>query len=153
MSYIDAFTKSAISTIAMVCTQELQRGKPFIHKESTIPDSVGICIGFTGQLVGHVVVRFSYDTAKAIASAMMGGMPIEELDEITISALSELGNMIMGNASTMISEGGLSTDITPPIVMQGAVTIRSSGVMPISIPLYNSTFRIELDMALREIPK
>ncbi len=46
------------------------------------------------------------------------GMPVTELDDMATSAISELGNMIMGNAATIFSTKGIVIDITPPTVCQ-----------------------------------
>ncbi len=47
------------------------------------------------------------------------GMPVTELDDMAMSAISELGNMIMGNAATIFSTKGIVIDITPPTVCRG----------------------------------
>jgi len=48
---------------------------------------------------------------------MMGGYPVSELDEMCCSAIAELGNMISGNASTMLYNEGIQVDITPPDIV------------------------------------
>ena len=40
--------------------------------------------------------------ALQIASAMMMGMTITELDEMSKSAIAESANMILGNAATLL---------------------------------------------------
>ena len=42
-----------------------------------------------------------------MASKMMMGMPVTALDDMSISAISELGNMIMGNAATILLNKGI----------------------------------------------
>jgi len=50
----------------------------------------------------------------------MGGNALESIaDEISNSALQELGNIILANAITDISKQGLSINITPPIPVSG----------------------------------
>ena len=44
--------------------------------------------------------------ALKLVSAMMGGYAIAEMDEMGQSAISELGNMISGNASTILYNQG-----------------------------------------------
>ncbi|MNC54214.1 CheY-P phosphatase CheX [compost metagenome] len=69
-----------------------------------------------------------------MVSAMMGGYVITEMDEMGQSAISELGNMISGNASTILSNQGVSVDITPPKLMK----LEGMSVFPrraLSIPL------------------
>ena len=57
-------------------------------------DGVVILIGLTGKISGNVVLSLSKNLALSIASAMMYGMPVNELDEISKSAIAELANMI-----------------------------------------------------------
>ena len=45
--------------------------------------------------------------ATTLCASMMMGMPVAEIDDMAKSALSELGNMIMGNAATLLSNSNL----------------------------------------------
>jgi len=76
-------------------------------------------IGVTGRIKGQVCFELSEEIAKKIASSMMGGMPITELDYISMSAVSEMGNMIMGNASMILANKAINIDITPPSLLTG----------------------------------
>lgn len=78
-----------------------------------------ILIGVTGEMRGQVVLSIDEKKACEIASRMMMGMPVPELDDMAISAISELGNMIMGNAATVFSVRNIGIDITPPTVGRG----------------------------------
>ena len=73
--------------------------------------------------------------AKEIASKMMYGMPVAELDEMACSALNELSNMIMGNTATIFSTQGKLIDITPPISMLGTNLQIKSDIDPICVPM------------------
>ncbi|MCH7745973.1 MAG: chemotaxis protein CheX [Chloroflexi bacterium] len=57
------------------------------------------------QIEGNVLYGFDIETAKAIAGTMMGE-ELDELDEIALSALGELANMISGNAATERAAAG-----------------------------------------------
>jgi hypothetical protein len=52
------------------------------------------------------VISLSKETALSVASLMMGGMLVTELDDLSKSAISELGNMIMGNTATILQAEG-----------------------------------------------
>ena len=84
---------------------------------------------------GQAVLTMELDHAKDIASKMMFGMPIAELDEMACSALNELSNMIMGNTATIFSTQGKIIDITPPISMVGTDLQIKSDIDPICVPL------------------
>lgn len=137
-----ALAKAAMETLAMVCGQELQQGDAYKHKRTSIPDSIAVKLNLTGDRNGSVLIRFSEENAKKTASAMMMGMPIDELDDMALSALAELGNMIIGGASIHLSEAGINTDITPPTMLTGDVDITDT----VSIPLSNEDMRIVLDV-------
>ena len=120
-----------------------------MYKRQFADDSVIIMIGITGEMRGQVMIVLSYTKALEIASKMMMGMPVEKLDEMSISAISELGNMIMGNAATIFSTKGILIDITPPTVCRGNLTIAQSFAQNICVPLSGGDITIELDIAVK----
>ena len=60
--------------------------------------------GLTGNIKGQILLVFEENNAKFIASSMMGGMPVDKLDELPCSALNEMCNMIMGNSAIVDSK-------------------------------------------------
>lgn len=151
VKYMNPFLKASIEIVKQTCSMDLQVGKPALRKETTLEDSVVIIVGITGEVQGQVFISFPVDNALTLASQMMMmGMPVTGLDEMAISALSELGNMIMGNASTLLSGVGVLTDITPPTLMTGDVKINQNIGQIISVPLSNDTINMTLDITLKE---
>lgn len=116
---VNAFLKSSMDTFQMAAGIPLTMGKPYVRKLQFEMDRVLILVGITGQMKGTCVLAIPEPKAKEIASAMMMGMTVENIDDIAVSALSEMGNMILGNASTILSGSGIFIDITPPLVQQG----------------------------------
>lgn len=94
----------------------------------SLDESVFIIIGLTGQLKGRLIVHFDKPSAKALAGCMMmAGGPVE-LDRIALSALTELTNMVSGNALMSESMGDFNVDIAPPTLFFGqSVSISSIG--------------------------
>lgn len=137
-----ALAKAAIETIAMVCGQELQKGDAYKHHRDSIQNAIAVKLELTGDRTGTVLIRFNEENAKKTASAMMMGMPVEDLDDMALSALAELGNMIMGGASIHLSEAGINTDITTPTLLKGDIDIKNT----ISVPISNNNMRIVLDI-------
>jgi chemotaxis protein CheX len=148
--YINPFLMAATSIIKDVCQIELAVGKPYVKETAFADDSVIIMIGITGEMRGSVMIAFAYDKALGIASKMMMGMPVTELDEMATSAISELGNMIMGNAATILSTKGVGIDITPPTLCRGNFTIAQSYAKNICIPLSGDDILVELDVAVKD---
>jgi len=86
-----------------------------------------------------------------VASGMMMGMPVEEIDEMAKSALSELGNMIMGNSATLLFNVGAQIDITPPSLVKGtSIEITSAGMETICVPLVSTMGEIEFDIGIKK---
>ena len=117
--YVNAFLAPA----QLVWESELSQPLEFIEakavSDGSSPQDVIAVIGVTGQLEGSVLYEFGRDTGLAVASIMMGE-PLEEHDDVSISALGEIANMISGNAATNLSKQGLICEITPPRLTNNA---------------------------------
>lgn len=149
VEHINPFLMAATSIIRDICGIDMKIGKPYIKETSFANDSIIIMIGITGEMRGQVMIVMTHDVALNVASKMMMGMPVAELDEMSISAISELGNMIMGNAATIFSTKGIGIDITPPTVCRGNLTITQTYTKNICIPLSGGDIIVELDIAVK----
>lgn len=89
-----------------------------VKEIAPIENHIWIQVGMTGQFSGDVMFGLQEQVALRIVSVMMGGFVLTEMDEMGQSAISELGNMISGNASTILSNQGYVVDITPPRVIK-----------------------------------
>ena len=95
-----------------------------------------VVIGLVGDISGNFYISMEILTAQSIAKELMGGMEVGEgLNEIVTSAISELGNMISGNACIGISGMNLNVDITPPTVIIGDQISFSTQGQVYSIPI------------------
>lgn len=110
IEYINPFLVAGTSVLSDMCGLKLTAGKPYVKTTSFDSDYIVISLGVTGQIAGQVLLAFHNDVACDIASKMCM-MPITALDELSLSALSELGNMILGNAATVLSTKGIFIDI------------------------------------------
>lgn len=150
VEYINPFLMAATSILRDACQMEMKIGKPYVKTTEFDNDSVLIMIGVTGEMRGQVIISMHLNKALEVASKMMMGMPVAALDEMSTSAISELGNMIMGNAATILSTKGIGIDITPPTLCRGNVQFLQNYTKNICIPLsYNDEVTIELDIAVR----
>lgn len=86
-----------------------------------------VCIiGLIGDVKGNAIYAMDTECAKKIASNMMGGMEIEAFDELSQSAVAELGNMLTGTACTEYSKIGLNVDLSTPTLLHGTFTVSAS---------------------------
>ncbi|WP_413373432.1 chemotaxis protein CheX [Paenibacillus taichungensis] len=132
---INPFLESARNVFEQLIQVSPSTGSLAVKNVEYIADHVWIVIGMTGQLSGNIVFGIQESVALKIVSAMMGGFVITEMDEMSKSAISELGNMISGNASTILSNQGVIVDITPPQVMNSEYLTSFSATKALSIPL------------------
>jgi len=116
--YINPFLESARMVIEQMIQIRPSTGKLSLKDIKFVDHHMWIQIGISGQMNGDIIFGLSESVALRIISAMMGGFTITEIDEMGKSAISELGNMISGNASTMLYNQGVHVDITPPRVIE-----------------------------------
>lgn len=151
VKYINPFIKASTEVLKMIAQVTFVTGKPYMKVSPFTPSSVLIVVGITGQISGQAVISMDIELAKTVASKMMMGMPVNELDEMAKSALSELGNMIMGNAATLLFNQEVSVDITPPSLMVGdGITISSSSMTTIGVPLNSEFGTMTFDISIKE---
>lgn len=97
-----------------------------------------VLMGIVGDIDGQVYMSMDAETGKILASEMLGGMEVTEVDELVVSAVGEMCNMVMGNACSSISLLNTTVDITPPTVIAG------EKVPPLKIkPSYNISLVLE----------
>jgi len=77
-------------------------------------------IGFSGALRGSCEVRMDTAAARAIASAMLGGSPIDEGDEDSINdSVGEICNMIAAGWKNRVEALSGKCFLSPPTVISG----------------------------------
>ena len=89
-------------------------------------------------------------TALAIVGQLMGS-PVEEMDDLALSGIGELANVITGCATTLIAQLGLDVDIAPPVLLQGAGSrVSTSGIQRLVVPLVTDFGTVEAQLAVKE---
>ncbi len=153
VEYINPFIEAGQNIITETTGFLPKMGKIYIKNTPFKGDNVVILIGITGSVQGSVTISLRKTLACKIASAMMGGMPVAELDEIAKSAVSELSNMILGNAANIFYKNNISIDITPPTVLTGEnMQISASKSAILCIPFeFDCGETMEIDLAYKEI--
>ncbi len=134
--YINPFLESACIVIEQVAGVKPSAGDLGIKEIVEQDGYIWIHIGMTGQMSGDIMFGLREEVALKMVSAMMGGYVLEELGEMGHSAISELGNMISGNASTMLYDQGVQVDITPPRIIasqDGKIEAKRALSIPISM--------------------
>lgn len=154
VEYINPFIEASRSVLKDIIDYNVQLGKVYVRNSSFSADEILIIIGLTGKMRGQVMISMSKSTMLDIASKMMLkmiGQGVDEINELAISAISELSNMILGNASTILSKKGICIDISPPSMLIGKAMEISSKDKTICIPLtVNNDGLIEINVSTEE---
>lgn len=150
VDHINPFLMASSKILKEMCTIDIKFGKPYIKEPIFLENTYIIIIGFTGERKGQVMIVLDESVALDLASRMIM-MPITEMDDISKSAIAELGNMIMGNAATIFSNKGIAIDITPPTLGKGTISFLTKYAQNISIPMtYGDNKVIEVNVAVKE---
>ncbi len=117
MNIKQAFTDSAIEVLSMFgvsCTYQGEAEEPALLSVN----QVNVLIGFTDGLKGNLIAGFQKTTAIKIVSAMMGGIKLDDLDEMAESAVGELANMLAGYTAGKLQSGSVIS-FSPPTLAIG----------------------------------
>ncbi len=149
IEYINPFIEASQTVLKQITQLDARLGKVYLKNSPYKSEDILIMVGLTGKMRGQAVFSIDRAFALKIASIMMMGMPVTEFDEMSKSALSELANMIMGNAATILYNRGINIDITPPSLLVGEnMQITTSKMKTVCIPLeFNDTEKIDLDIS------
>ncbi len=146
---INPFLMAAKKVLQDMCFVEVGVQKPMLKETNFQTDTWVIIVGIAGELQGHVFIAMDEGAACNVASKMCM-MEVTKIDDFASSALSELGNMIIGNAATVFSSNGVGIDITPPTLSNGTVSFTNNYAKSLCVPLILGDIRIELFLALRQ---
>ncbi|MBP9562321.1 chemotaxis protein CheX [Acetoanaerobium noterae] len=116
---INPFIGAVTGIMPQIGFSNITRKGISLKEKKFMVSGVVLTLGIVGDKKGNVVYSIDMDGAKKIASTMMMGMPVEELDDMSKSALSELSNMLTANASINFSNDGINVDISVPTMMYG----------------------------------
>lgn len=146
--HVNPFIISVSKILKDMCMLDLKFGKPTLSKGSYADNASIIKLGLIGNLEGQVLLNIEQSTALEIVSKMMM-TPVSEIDELGKSAISELGNMIAGNAATVFANSEIFIDITPPIYCLGR-EFTPEVPMVFSIPFTSDAGNLTVDVYIKE---
>jgi len=149
VEYIEPFVRAAYNVLELTIGSRPTKEQLSLRRNSFTTQQLTILAGVNGDVEGSAMYGMSQATAQKIAGAMIG-TEVLEMDEMAISAVSELGNMITGNATTLLSQKGMSVDITPPSIIRGIDVEVSTRTPALVVPIMTDAGRIEINVAIAE---
>lgn len=116
--------------------------------KEVVASGVLVVLGLVGDVKGNAVYTIETDAARKIASTMMMGMPVEELDDMAKSAISELTNMLTANAATLFANSGIAIEISTPTLLHGEnITIKMNSDQILSAQLMADDNLVTINIA------
>lgn len=154
VEYINPFVEAAFNVLKESLQTDVKRGELYLKSTSVPVLGVAAIIGLAGDVEGRVLLDMTRPTAIAIASGMLESMemePISELNELGRATITELANMITGQAVTKLHDLGFAFDLTPPALFTGDnMEISNSNVEALIVPMETPHGKIEINVAIRE---
>jgi len=152
VEHINPFIQASRTVMKSIANLDISLGKVYLRSSPYSSENLLVVVGLMGELRGQVIFSMNENVALQIASAIMMGMPITKLDEMSKSAIAESTNMILGNAATLLYNKGINIQITPPALMMGDnIQVSTPKMTTICIPLIlSSGGTIEMDIAMVE---
>ncbi len=152
-NYIDSFVQAAFQVIEMMVNSEIEVNDPFFNHDPLHKYEVIIFITVRGDVEGKVFAGMDEKTAQNLTASLLNMDDTPALDKMGRSAISEFTNVIIGNATTLLSEAGYNCLISPPafLIMSGEAPVVLQGLeTTLVIPLVTEFGEMEINIALQK---
>lgn len=146
---IDPFVSSTIRVLDSVIQSDIARGTLALLKKKDIFGDIIIVIRMKGDTDGTIMVTMETSTALKVCSTM-NGMEFDSLTAFGVDSISELANMIAGNAISALNDIGFDFRVTPPVVIiKEDVHDLTDDAEIFQIPLFTELGEITVNVAMR----
>jgi len=143
------FVNSVRSVFATMVKVETEIQRPHYKTQPAPSYDVSSIIGFSGQIVGSVVISLERGAAEALVAAF-AGTPLKLTDGDFPDAIGELANMIAGGAKTHL--GSLASISVPSVVIgSGHVVARLTDVPCIVIPCKTPVGNFAVEVNIKKL--
>ncbi len=150
VKFLNPFVEAAFEVLKMETGCTITRGDLNLEKSLYITDDVTVIIALVGMVNGTVFYSMSKNTAKKLASKLMGEQ-FDEFNSLAQSGIAEIGNVITGRASIKLAESGFESTISPPTLIQGrGASISTLDYPRIILPMGSELGEILIHLSLRQ---
>lgn len=148
VKHANPFIESFENVMSGLGFSNVQKGALKVKNRELTGSGIVIVVGIVGAIKGNVVYNIEIEDAKKIASTMMMGMPVNEIDSMAKSALSELTNMLTAHAATCFSNIDILIDISTPTLLQGDnISVQMSSDKVLCVQLLADEIPMEINIA------
>lgn len=146
--YVDPFVSTAMRVLAGALRTPVQRGDVSLTPDGRISGDVAIVVRILGDPEGNIILTMNTETALGACSALIGA-ECGSLTPLGMDALSELANMITGNAVSALNDLGFDFTVLPPLVIDNASTDGNMArIEALRIPLQTLCGEVIVNVAL-----
>ena len=150
VQFLNPFIEAAFAVLNAEVGVTAKRGQLSLQRSASTASEVTVLISMVGQVKGVVLYGLSEGTAIQIVSKILGQSFIE-FDDLAQSGISEMGNVITGQAGQRLAEAGFESNISPPTMIVGKGTLISTlDFERLQVPLETELGTIQIHLALRE---
>lgn len=150
VQFLNPFIEAAFAVLDAEVGVTAKRGQLSLQRSAATASEVTVLISMIGQVKGVVLYGLSEATALQIVSKILG-QSFAEFDDLAQSGISEIGNVITGQAGRRLAEAGIETNISPPTMIVGKGTLISTlDFERLQVPLETELGTIQIHLALRE---
>lgn len=150
VKFLNPFVDAAHEVLTKEVNCIISRGELRLDHGVYNTDDVTVMIALVGAVEGTVFYSMSSQTSILIASSMLGEK-IDTFDNLAQSGIAELGNVITGRASMMLSRSGFEATISPPSLIIGkGASISTLDYPRLVVPFETSFGQVLIHLALRE---
>jgi chemotaxis protein CheX len=149
--FLNPFIEAAFAVLEMeVGTTSNERGDLSLERSACTANDITVLITMVGQVQGIVLFGINEATAMAIVTKILD-QPFDEFDQLAQSGISELGNVITGQASQRLAKAGYEAKISPPSLIIGKRTLISTlDFERLLVPIKTELGELQIHLALRE---
>ena len=128
----------------------IRRGPLSLQRDVYVTNDVTVLLNLVGDVWGSAFYSLNFGTSRSFVARMLG-QEVTSFDELAMSGIGELGNVITGRASTTLAGMGLEVAISVPSLIVGKGSrISTLDIDRLVVPLETDLGTLRLDLALRE---
>jgi chemotaxis protein CheX len=147
--YIEPLLISTMKVLDNVMQSEIRMGDVLLIRPEEINSDIAVIIKLEGDSTGGIIVNMGRETALNICNVMTGEK-FKTLTPLALDAISELTNMIAGNATSAINDLGFDFKILPPSSLTKEEMITGAPWLEIfQVPLLTRCGEIKINIAMR----
>lgn len=146
---IDAFVESARHVLVNEMGEPVETQTPRLQGGPYRTEGITVVVGLAQGIEGAVLLGITKGTALGYISHVMGEQ-VDELDEIALSGIGELGNLIAGQAGMRLAALGYDVVVAPPALFMAGDGVLSTLKVPRLVVGVQTPFgSVDLQLAAR----